>query len=215
MTRISLAGASALLLAPAAVIGGTLIQPTLSDDAGSQVAALTDHRQAMIAGIALSTAAAVLMIAGVVWLAHALAPRAERLASAGGILGAAGFLVIVFESGITAAAPAIAAGGSPAAAVEALHRVGASAAVTVLEPLSLIGDAGLALLAVAALRAGAPRWSAAAVTLGAFAGSAGFASETRALVVAGFAVLLAGLLRIVRDVVAEPHRALATVVQPG
>ena len=80
MSKRTIAGAVALLAAPIIVIVATLAQPTLSDDAASQVAALTDHRGAMITSMALSSIAVVLLIAGIIWFALALAPRAPRLA---------------------------------------------------------------------------------------------------------------------------------------
>src|SRR5690348_1538747 len=101
------AGAVALLAAPIVVIASTLAQPTLSDDAASQVAALTSHRAAMITAMALNSIAVALLIGGVIWLALALAPRAPRLATAGGILGVFGLLAVLFENGAAAAGPAI------------------------------------------------------------------------------------------------------------
>ena len=44
LSKSTFAGAAALLAAPIVVIAGTLAQPTLSGDAATQVAALTDHR---------------------------------------------------------------------------------------------------------------------------------------------------------------------------
>ncbi|HLK72949.1 MAG TPA: hypothetical protein VKU77_04800, partial [Streptosporangiaceae bacterium] len=74
----TIAGAAALLAAPVVVIAAVLVQPTLSRDASTQVTALTSHHQAMITGITLSIIALVLLIAGTLWLALALAPRAPR-----------------------------------------------------------------------------------------------------------------------------------------
>ena len=51
---------------------GVAILPTVSDDAPAQVAALTDQRGAMIAGMALQTIAIALLIGGVIWLASRL-----------------------------------------------------------------------------------------------------------------------------------------------
>jgi hypothetical protein len=162
------AGALALLAAPIAVIAGVLIQPTLSDDAPTQVTALTSHHQAMITGMTLSIIALVLLIAGTLWLALALAPRAPRLAIAGAVLGVFGALVVLFENSVTAAAPAI-----------------------------------------AALKAGAPRWAAAAIAVGALSEGAGFATSTKALVATSFAILFAGLLPAVRALrtATRPHPA--------
>ena len=169
MPKRTIAGSLALLAAPIIVIVATLAQPTLSDDAASQVAALTDHRGAMITGMALSSIAVVLLIAGIIWLALALAPRAPRLAMAGGVLGVSGLLVILFENGAAAAFPAIVGGLDRIQATSVLDRIHSGAAITALGPLSIIGDIGLALLGLAAVKAGAPRWAGAAIVIGALA----------------------------------------------
>lgn len=215
-TKSTLAGAAALLAAPIVVIAATVIQPTLSGDASAQVTALTSHHQAMIAGMTLSIIALVLLIAGTLWLALALAPRAPRLAIAGAVLGVFGALVVLFENGVDAAAPAIASGLGHAQAAVVLERVH-SGAIAAAEPLSLLGDVGIALLGIAALKAGTPRWAAATIAIGALGEGAGFATSTKALVVASFAILLAGLLPAVLTLrtatgphpAAEPAPAIA------
>jgi hypothetical protein len=208
MSKRTIAGAAALLAAPIIVIAGTLAQPTLSDDAASQVAALTGHRGAMITGMALSSIAVVLLIAGIIWLALALAPRAPRLAMAGGVLGVFGLLVVLFENGVAAAFPAIVGGLDRIQAAFVLDRIH-SGAITALGPLSIIGDIGLALLGLAAVKAGAPRWAGAAIAVGALAEGAGFATGTKALVIIAFAVLFLGLLQAVRTIFASPAPRLA------
>ena len=160
------AGAVALLAAPIVVIASTLAQPTLSDDAASQVAALTSHRGAMITAMALNSIAVALLIAGVIWLALALAPRAPRLALAGGVLGVFGLLAVLFENGVAAAGPAIVGGLDPIQATAVLDRIH-SGALSALGPLAVTGDIGLALLGIAAVKAGAPRWAGAAIVVGA------------------------------------------------
>ena len=190
MPKRTIAGAAALLAAPIIVIIATLAQPTLSDDAASQVAALDGHRGAMIAGMALSSIAVVLLIAGIIWFALALAPRAPRLAMAGGVLGVFGL-------------PAIVGGLDRIQATFVLDRIH-SGAITALGPLSIIGDIGLALLGLAAVKAGAPRWAGAAIAIGALAQGAGFATGTKALVIIAFAVLFLGLLQAVRTLTASP-----------
>ena len=208
MSKRTIAGAVALLAAPIIVIAGTLAQPTLSDDAARQVAALTGHRGAMITSMALNSIAVVLLIAGLVWLALALAPRTPRLATAGGVLGVLGLLVVLFENGVTAAFPAIVGGLDRIQAAFVLDRIH-SGAITALGPLSIIGDIGLALLGLAAVKAGAPRWAGAAIAIGALAEGAGFATGTKALVIIAFAVLFLGLLQAVRTLVASPAPRLA------
>lgn len=195
--KSTLAGAAALLAAPILVIAGTLAQPTLSGDAATQVAALTVHRGPMIAGMTLRTTGLILLIAGTVWLALTIAPRAPRLAMAGGVLGVLGSLVVLFESGVAAAAPAIVDTLDRAQATAVLDRIN-TGAISALDPLSILGDIGIALLGIAAARAGAPRWAAVAIVIGALGEGAGFATGTKALVIISFALLFAGLLQAVR-----------------
>ena len=209
MSKRTIAGAVALLVAPIIVIVATLAQPTLSDDAASQVAALTDHGGAMITSMALSSIAVVLLIAGIIWFALALAPRAPRLAMAGGVLGVFGLLAVLFENGVAAAFPAIVGGLDRIQAAFVLDRIHSGAAITALGPLSIIGDIGLALLGLAAVKAGAPRWAGAAIAVGALAEGAGFATGTKALVIIAFAVLFLGLLQAVRTLAASPAPRLA------
>ena len=209
MSARTIAGAVALLAAPVVVIAGTLAQPTLSGDAASQVAALTAHRGAMIIGIALSSVAVVLLIAGIIWLALALAPRAPQLALVGGVLGVFGLLVVLFENSVAADFPAIVAGLDRIQATSVLDRIHSGAAITALEPLSIVGDVGLALLGIAAVKAGAPRWAGAAIVAGALAEGVGFATGSRALVITAFAVLFLGLLQAVRTLTASLGPRLA------
>jgi len=210
-SKITFAGAAALLAAPIVVIAGTLAQPTLSDDAATQVAALTVHRGPMIAGMTLRTIGLILLIAGTVWLALTIAPRAPRLAIAGGVLGVLGSLVVLFENGVGAAAPAIVDTLDRAQATAVLDRIN-TGAISTIDTLSIFGDIGIALLGIAILRAGAPRWAAAAIVIGALGEGAGFATGTKALVIISFALLFAGLLQAVRTLVARaaPQAAAET-----
>jgi hypothetical protein len=206
LSKSRFAGAAALLLAPIVVIVGNLARPTLSDDAANQVAALTDHRGAMIAGIALSAIGVVLLTAGIVWLALALAPRAPTLAIAGGVLGVLGSLLVVFTTGVDATAPAIVQGLDPAQATATLHRIQSSAAISGLGPIKLLGDIGIALLGIAVIKAGAPRWAAAAIAIGALGEGVGFATHTKAVVIVAFAIMFVGLAEAVRTLVAAPGK---------
>jgi hypothetical protein len=204
-SRTTVAGTAALLAAPIVVIAATLIQPTLSDAAAGQVAALTDHRAAMVAALTLSSIGVVLLIAGVIWLALALAPRVPRLAVAGGVLGVLGSLVVLFVNSVGAAAPAIVSALDPAQAAAVLDRIHSSAVIAALEPLQLIGDIGVALLGIAVVKAGAPRWAAAAIAVGAVGEGAGFATSSKALVIIAFALLFVGLLQAVRTLGTSPR----------
>jgi hypothetical protein len=202
-SKSTIAGAAALLAAPILVIAGTLAQPTLSDDAAKKVAALADHRGPMIAGMTLSTIAIVLLIAGTAWLALTLAPRAPRLAIAGGVLGVLGLLVVLFENGVGAAAPAIVDTLDRAQATAVLDRI-STGAISALGPVSIVGNIGLALLGIAAVKAGVPRWAAALIVIGGLGYGPGFATGTKALVIISFALLFAGLLQAVRTLVMRP-----------
>jgi len=209
VSKRTFAGSFALLAAPIIVIAATLAQPTLSDDAARQVAALTDHRGAMITALALNSIAVALLIAGVIWLALALTPRAPRLALAGGVLGVFGLLAVLFDNGVAASFPPIVGGLDRIQATFVLDRIHSAAAITALGPLSITGDIGLALLGIAAVKAGAPRWAGAAIVAGALGQGAGFATGTKALVITAFAVLFLGLLQAVRTLAASPGPRLA------
>ena len=204
VSKSRLAGAGALIAAPIVAIAANLVRPTLSDDAANQVAAFTEHRGAMIAGIALSAIAVVLLTAGIVWLALELARHTPRLALAGGALGVFGSLLIMFLTGVSAVAPAIVHVLSPVQATATLHGIQSSAAVKGLEPLQLLGDLGIALLGIAAIRAGAPRWAGIAIVIGALAEGTGFGTGTKAVVIGAFALLFVGLIEVVRTLVASP-----------
>jgi hypothetical protein len=164
--KSTIAGPAALLTAPVVVIASVSIQTTLSGDSATQVAALTSHHGAMVAGMGLNLIALVLLIAGLIWLALAVAPRTPRLALAGGVLSVFGLLVVLFENSIGAVAPAIVGTLGRAEAAAVLDRIH-SGAIAALEPLSLAGDVGIALLGIAAVKAGAPRWTGAALVIGA------------------------------------------------
>jgi hypothetical protein len=209
----NIAGATALLAAPILAIAGALAQPTLSSDAATQVTALTSHRDAMITGMTLSMIAAVLLLGGTIWLALTLAPRAPRLAMAGGILSVLGLLIVLFENSVGAATPAIVAGLDPAHAAVVLGRIQSSAAISAFEPASIAGNIGVALLGIAAAKAGAPRWAAAAIVIGGLGYGPGFATGSKTLVITSFALLFAGLVPAVRTLTARSEPPLT--VQPA
>jgi hypothetical protein len=209
----SIAGAAALLAAPILAIAGALAQPTLSGDAARQVTALTSHRGAMIAGMTLSMIAAVLLIGGTIWLALTLTPLAPRLAMAGGMLCVLGMLIVLFENSVGAAAPAIVAGLDRAQATAVLGRIQSSTAISALEPVSIAGNIGVALLGIAVAKAGAPRWAAAMIVIGGLGFGPGFATGSRTLVIISFALMFAGLVPAVRTLAARSEPPLA--VQPA
>lgn len=202
-------GAACLLLSAPVVIVATLITPTLSDDAAKQVSALTAHRSAAILGLTLTSIALLLQVAGIIWLAFTLAQRSPKLALAGGVLGVLGGLIVTFENGIQASLPSVVAatrGGNADQATSVVDRIGSSAAAG-LDPLSLLGDLGLILLGIASVRLGAPRAAAVVLAVGAVAEGAGFGSGTKALVVAGFALVFFAAAAIVRSVLSTSAEA--------
>lgn len=213
MTKNALMGATSFLAAPIFAAVGVLISTTMSDDAATQVAAFADHRSAMIGGAVFQTLGIVLFLAGIVWLATAVAPRARGLAVAGGILGVAGSLVILFEDGVVAAVPSVVSALDPAQAAAAVHRIHSSTAYG-LEPVSILQAIGCLLLALAALRSGVPRWAAGLFALGGFVDTVGFASASKPLTIIGFALLLAGLAPLCRSL-AGGEPAPAAVAQPA
>jgi hypothetical protein len=203
MHKPTIAGAAALVAAPALALAGIAVTPTLSDHAADQVTALTVHHSGMIIGLTLQTLAVCLLIAGTAWLALVVSKQAPRLALAGGTLGIAGFLVVLFENGAAAASSTMVGGLDQATATRLLDHIHSSA-LAGLEPLSLLGDLGLALLAVGAAKAGAAQWTPVAITVGAIGTAAGFAIGNKPLLLLTFAVLLVGLAGATANLVASP-----------
>jgi hypothetical protein len=214
-SKSTTAGALALLAAPLVVIISALVQPTLSGDAATQVAALTDHRGAMITGMALDLVGVALFIAGIIWLALALSPRVPRLAMAGGVLGVFGLLIVLLENSVGAAAPAIVGALDRAQAAAVLDHIHSSAVIAALEPLQLAGDIGIALLGIAVVKAGAPRWAGAVIVVGALGEGAGFATGSKALVIISFALLFAGFVQAVRTLATSPTPVPAAAQEPA
>jgi hypothetical protein len=213
MSRLAYAGAASFLAAPILAAAGVLASTTMSDDAPTQVAALTDHRGAMIGGAVLQNLGIILFLAGMIWLATAVAPHARGLAAAGGILGVAGSLVILFEDGLSATLPGVVSALDPAQAATVVHQIHSSL-VAGLEPLAILQPVGCLLLALAALRAGVPRWAAGLFVVGGFVDTIGFAAASKPLTVVGFTLLLAGLLPLVRSLTGRKP-AVAAAAQPA
>jgi len=216
MSRTMLAGAACLLAAPLLEIVSSLVVPTMSDDAAPTVTALRDHHGAMVTGLTLGMIALALLVAGTVWLAFAVAPHARRLAAAGGVVGVAGLLVVLFTNGMHAAAVPVVSALDSAQAVTAVKAISGSTAMSAIEPLSILHVAGLVLLAIGLRRTATA--AGAALAIGGALETAGFATGTRALVVAGFVVFLVAAAEIVRRVTrpaAVRERAGVPSLQPG
>lgn len=209
MSRLSLAGAAALIAGPVVAAVAALVVTTESDDPATRVAAYANHHGAMAAGLALEVVSIVLIVAGVAWLAAALVPRSRNFALTGGLVAVAGALAILFEDGLTAAQPSVVSALGQVQATTVVDQIHTSAAAGI-DPLATLLAVGTLLLAVAAAKAGAPRWAAAAFALGMIVNTIGFGSGSKLLVVAGFALFLVGATPIVRTVLGrEPARVAA------
>jgi hypothetical protein len=69
-----------------------------------------------------------------------------------------GNLIVLFEGGVHATFASIVGGLDSTNAATALDRIGSSIAVKGLEPVSLLGDIGLLILGIGAVRIGLPVW---------------------------------------------------------
>ncbi|MGH3744562.1 MAG: hypothetical protein ACRDTP_06870 [Mycobacteriales bacterium] len=169
----------------------------------------------METGLALSVVAAVLVVAGVVWLTRLTYNAAPRLALIGGIFGVFGYLAVLFDDALSSASVAAVRGLDTGQATSVVDRIG-SGALAAVGPVTIFGDIGIALLGVAALRLGVPRWGAAVIAAGALAQYVGFGAGSRALAAAGFAILLVGLAMVVRTAIGGTLAARDSVVaQPA
>jgi hypothetical protein len=90
-----------------------------------------------------------------------------------------------------------------------------SGAISALEPLSLAGDIGIALLGIAVVKVGAPRWAGAAIVIGALGEGAGFATGAKPLAIISFTLLFAGLLQAVRTLAISSRSPAAAQPAPA
>ncbi|MGH8889027.1 MAG: hypothetical protein ACRDV3_04610, partial [Acidothermaceae bacterium] len=119
---------------------------------------------------------------------------------------------VLFEGGIHAAFASIVGSLDATSATSAIDRIGSSVVASGLEPLSLLGDIGLLLLGIGAVRIGLPRWAAASFGVGALVEGVGFATSTKAIVVIGFALVFVGAVVIART--ASATRATPAIALP-
>lgn len=149
--------ALALPAFPAALLAGTLVSPTDSNDNAKQLAAAATHGGTWQAAALLELLAAALLAAAVAGVVTAVRERGRGLATAGGVLGVLGTLGMtligarhLFVYGL--------AGGDHAAGLQALDRMDNGAGAIAL-PLMFAAPLALILLTAAAARAGlVPRW---------------------------------------------------------
>jgi hypothetical protein len=193
----SRAGAACLLAGPLAGLASVLIVRTESLTAADRAAAWTAHPTATHAGLAVNAIAVVLLAAGVVWFAWTTHERSPRLATAGGVLGVLGLFAITCDDAIHVAGSVAVSGMTAAQATPVADRL-FSGGVTAAGILSELGDIGVILLAVAALKIGVPRWGAATLIVGVIAEGLGFAAGSRYLAAVGFALTLVGVATVVR-----------------
>lgn len=196
-------GASCLVLAPLAGLVSVLVSQTVSGKAADQAAAFVEHPTATHVGLALNAIAAVLLVGGAVWFAWIAYERSPRLAMAGGVLAVLGMMSALFDDAVHVTGSVMVQGMSTVEATTALDPL-TSGGVFVVGPLSELGDVGIILLAIAALRFGVPRWAAAVLCAGVIGEGLGFAAGSRYLAAAGFALTAVGVATVVRTVFVRP-----------
>jgi hypothetical protein len=201
MSAYSRAGATCLVLAPVAGIASVLAGVPVSGKAGDLASTFIDHPSAARLGLALNAVAATLLVGGIVWFALNCHGCSPRLALAGGTLGVLGMLAVLFDDAVHVCGSLVVDGLSVAQAKTALGPL-TSGGVFAVGPLSELGDVGLILLAIAALRIGLPRWSAVVLCVGVIGEGLGFGAGSRYLVAAGFALTALGMVMVVRTVFA-------------
>lgn len=211
MSPLSRAGGACLLAAPLAGLASVLIQRTLSLKAVDLASAFTTHPTATHVGLAVNAIAAVLLAAGLVWLASTTYDRSPRLAATGGVLGVLGLFSIMVDDAVHVAGSLVVTGLTAAQATPLLDRL-TSGGVVAAGVLSELADVGVILLAVAALRVGVPRWGSATICLGVVAEGLGFAASSRYLVAAGFALAFIGYATVVRAALAEAAALRASLL---
>jgi hypothetical protein len=199
MSSYSRAGAACLVLAPLAGLVSVLVAATVSGRTSDLAQAFVGHPGATHAGLAINAVAASLLVGGIVWFAWIVFERSPRLAMAGGALGVLGMLAVLFDDAVHVTGSVLVEGMSTADATKALDPL-TSGGVFVVGPLSELGDVGMILLAIAAVRVGLPRWAAAVLCAGAIAEGLGFATGSRYLAAAGFALVAVAVATFARTV---------------
>lgn len=213
MSPLSRAGGACLILGPIAGIASVLIEPTVSLQAPDLAAAYAAHPGATHLGLGVNAVAAVLTVAGLIWFAGSTRTRSPRLAVAGGVLGALGMFSVVFDDAVHLTGSLVTGGMAAAQATPLLERL-TSGGIVAAGILSELADLGMILLAIAALRIGVPKWASAVLCVGVIGQGAGFASGSRYLAAAGFAVALVGFTAVVRTALERvPATALPLAAQ--
>lgn len=205
------AGAACLVVGPLVGFVSMLVTRTVSLKAADQAAAFTAHPGQTQLALALNALAAVLLAAGLVWLAWTVHQRAPRLAVAGAVVGVLGLFAIMFDDAVHVSGSIVVNGLSAGAATSVLHGL-TTGGVTAVGPLSELADLGVILLAVAALQIDVPRWAAAVLCAGVVVQGAGFGAGSRYAAAVGFALAFVGFATVVRTVFAgkpSPVRAPA------
>jgi hypothetical protein len=212
MSSYSRAGAACLVLAPLVGLVSMLVASTVSGKAADLATAFVEHPSATQAGLALNAVAASLLVGGLVWFAWITHRRAPRLAIIGGVLGVLGMLAVLFDDAVHVTGSIMVEGMTTADAKAALDPL-TSGGVFAVGPLSELGDIGMILLAIAALRLGLAWWAGAVLCAGVIAEGLGFATGSRYLAAAGFALPASGVATMTRTVFARADTAPAFVLQ--
>jgi hypothetical protein len=192
-------GAICLVLAPIAGFISVAIGAPVSGKAADQATRYVHHSAATQLALMINAIAVTLLVGGVVWLAWVAYERSPRLAMAGGTLGVLGMLAVLFDDAVHVAGSVMVEGMSTTQATTALGPL-TSGGVVAVGPLSELGDVGIILLAIAALRFGLPRWAAGVLCAGVIGEGLGFAVGSRYVAAAGFALTVVGLATVVRTV---------------
>ncbi|HET7386519.1 MAG TPA: hypothetical protein VFJ19_07645 [Nocardioidaceae bacterium] len=214
MTSLNKTGSACLVLGPLLGVVSMVLARTVSHRAADQAAAFTAHPTASQIGLGINALAAVLLTAGVVWLALTTYARAPRLAATGGVLGVLGMFAIVFDDAVHLSGALVVRGLDPARAADLLGPL-SSGGVLAVGPLSELADVGVILLALATLRLGVSRWAVAAICVGVVVEGAGFAIGTRYLPAVGFAIALAGYAAVVHTLAGRTVQSASSLPSPA
>ncbi|MDG6105101.1 hypothetical protein Daura_33455 [Dactylosporangium aurantiacum] len=198
--------AIALCVVAAPVSVGVIrtITPVVDADTAARVVpAFADHLGAVRVTFVFDVIAAMLLPFLVMGLYRLTARRVPVLAAAGAVLALAGWVMLPFLAAQDILGYELArAGGDPAI----WDRFTASPAFAASLFIFIVAhELGMVLLGVALWRSRAvAAWAGAAVAVGTVAHLAGVVSDTRAVDVIGFAVMIAGCVAAARAILATP-----------
>jgi hypothetical protein len=202
--RKTVAGAC-MMAAPALGLIGFIVSPGFEDSEAAQLATVAADRDAWFASEMLILCSLVLLVPAILGLMHMLREKEAGMGHVGGALALVGTMAAIGTTAIGFVVWQMAGSGAPAEMVALMQRINDSAGTAIPFNVAVFAlPLGLVTLCTGLLRAEAAHPGMTfALSVGAVVAGFGFAFNEAWVMVAGYALLLAGFGGIGRMVLAE------------